>query len=300
MTCGCLPVSSLSGKPGRMKYGVCTFPTAYAMQPAELGRALEEREFESLWVAEHTHIPCSRETPWPGGADLPQMYYDVYAPLIALTAVAAVTTKLKLGTGIHLVPQHDPITTAKEVATLDRISDGRVLYGVGGGWNREELANHYDFAFKRRWKVMRERIEAMKVLWADERAEYHGEFVDFDPVFASPKPVQKPHPPIHVGGAAPWGIRRALRYGDGWIPLSGRGDTNLFDDLATFRKMAAEAGRDPDTMEISLYVAPTDADELTRLRDAGVSRVLFFGLPVEAEQSLPILDTYAELAHRVG
>ena len=144
-----------------MDYGICIFPTEYSMQPAELGKALEERDFESLWVAEHTHIPCSRESPWPGGADLPQMYYDVYAPLIALAAAAAATTKLKLGTGISLVAQHDPLVLAKEIATLDQISKGRFLFGVGGGWNKEELANHYDFPFNRRWKVMRERIEAI-------------------------------------------------------------------------------------------------------------------------------------------
>lgn len=283
-----------------MKYGIATFPTEYAMAPAELGRALEERGFESLWVAEHTHIPCSRESPWPGGAELPKMYYDCYAPLITLAAVAAATERLKLGTGIQLVAQHDPLVLAKEIATLDQISGGRFLFGVGGGWNREELANHYDFPFERRWKVMRERIEAMKVVWAEEKAAYHGEFVDFDEVFSWPKPAQSPHPPIHVGGAAPWGIRRALRYGDGWIPLAGRGDTNLFDDMKTFRSMAADAGRDPDSMEVTVYIAPNDPDEVTRLRDAGFARVLFFGLPMEADSLLPMLDAYADVANRVG
>jgi len=283
-----------------MKYGLCIFPTAYAMQPAELGQALEERHFESLWVAEHTHIPCSRESPWPGGADLPQMYYDCYSPLVALAAAAATTKTLKLGTGIQLVAQHDPIALAKEIATLDQMSKGRFMFGVGGGWNREELANHYDFPFERRWKVMRERIEAMKAIWANEKAEYHGEFVDFDPIYSNPKPVQTPHPPIHVGGAAPWGIKRALRYGDGWIPLAGRGDTDVVEDLALFRKMAVEADRDPDSMEVSLYVAPNDPDELARLRDAGLTRVLFIGFPMAAKDLLPMLDDYAELAQKVG
>lgn len=283
-----------------MKFGFCIFPTAYAMHPADLGRALEERGFESLWVAEHTHIPCARKSPWPGGDELPKMYYDVYAPLVTLATVAAVTTKLKLGTGIQLVAQHDPIITAKEVATLDQISNGRVLYGVGGGWNEEELANHYDFPFSRRWKVMRERIEAMKAIWAEERAEYHGEFVNFDEVFSWPKPVQKPHPPIHVGGAAPWGIQRALRYGDGWIPLTGRGNTNLLSDMKLFRKMAAEAGRDADSMEVSIYAAPADYDRLVELRDAGFARAIFIGLPMAAEQLLPLLDMYAEAARKVG
>lgn len=283
-----------------MEYGLCIFPTEYAMQPAELGRALEERGFESLWVAEHTHIPCSRESPWPGGAELPQMYYDVYAPLLALAAAATATTTLKVGTGISLVAQHDPLVLAKEIATLDQMSDGRFLFGVGGGWNREELANHYDFPFERRWKVMRERIEAMKVVWAEDRAAYHGEFVDFDEVFSRPKTVQKPHPPIHVGGAAPWGIKRALRYGDGWIPLAGRGDTDPVDDIAMFRRMAVEAGRDPDSMEVSIYVAPNDPDRLAALRDAGFSRALFLGLPMQAQDLVPMLDAYAELARIVG
>jgi probable F420-dependent oxidoreductase len=281
-------------------YGICIFPTDYTMQPAALGRALEERGFESLWVAEHTHIPCSRETPWPGGAELPRMYYDVYAPLVALAAVAAATTRLKVATGIQLVAQHDPIVLAKEIATLDRISDGRFLFGVGGGWNREELANHYGFPFAQRWKVMRERIEAMKVLWTAERAAYHGEFVRFDEVFSWPKPVQRPHPPIHVGGAAPWGIRRALRYGDGWIPLAGRGKSDPLDDLATFRRMAVEAGRDPDAMEVSLYAAPADSDRLAALRDAGLSRAVFLALPLAEKELLAQLDRYAELARRAG
>lgn len=283
-----------------MEYGACTFPTDYAMPPAELGPALEERGFESLWVAEHTHIPCSRKSPWPGGAELPKMYYDCFAPLLALAAAGATTSKLKLGTGIQLVAQHDPITLAKEIATLDQMTNGRFLFGVGGGWNEEELANHYDFPFKRRWKVMRERIEAMKEIWAKEKAEYHGEFVDFDEIFSWPKPVQKPHPPIHVGGAAPWGIKRALRYGDGWIPLSGRGETDPVADMKQFRQMAQEAGRDPDSMEVSLYLAPTDPDELKRLRDAGYTRVLFILLSVGREDMLPMIDAYAEAAQKAA
>jgi probable F420-dependent oxidoreductase len=283
-----------------MKYGLCIFPTEHAIHPTDLGRALEERGFESLWLAEHTHIPCSRKSPWPGGAELPKMYYDVYAPLVTLAAVAAATARLKLATGIQLVAQHDPIVLAKEIATLDRISNGRVLFGVGGGWNREEFENHSSVPFPRRWKLMRERIEAMKAIWTRERAAYHGDLVDFDEIFSWPKPVQKPHPPIHVGGAAPWAIRRALRYGDGWIPLAGRGKTDPLEDVATFRRMATEAGRDPDRMEVSMYAAPTDPDRLARLRDAGYARAIFLGLPVVRAELLPILDGYAELARRVG
>ena len=283
-----------------MKYGATIFPTEYSIGPAELAVAMEERGFESLWVAEHTHIPASRETPWPGGADLPQMYYDVYSPLVALAAAASVTSELKLATGISLVAQHDPIALAKQVATLDRVSNGRFLFGVGGGWNREELANHYDFPFERRWKVMRERIEAMKAIWADDNAEYHGEFVDFDPIVSNPKPVQRPHPPIHVAGQAPWGIRRALRYGDGWIPILGRGGSDLTAEVRQFHEMATEAGRDPSSMEVSIYAFMGDADTGKALVDAGASRLVFLLLPQPREEMLPVLDSYAELAAAIG
>ncbi len=283
-----------------MKFGICMFPTDYAMNPAEIGPLLEERDFESLWVAEHTHIPCSRKSPWPGGPELPKMYYDCFAPLPTLAAAGATTKKLKLGTGIQLVAQHDPIALAKEIATLDQITNGRFLFGIGGGWNQEELANHYDVPFKRRWKLMRERIEAMKAIWTDEKAEYHGEFVDFDPIFSWPKPVQTPHPPIHVGGAGPLAIKRALRYGDGWIPLAGRGDADPIADAKLFRTMAKEAGRDPDSMELSLYVAPTDPDELKALRDAGYTRVLFGALSVAGDEFTKIIDMYAEVVQRMA
>ncbi|MGI9601133.1 MAG: LLM class F420-dependent oxidoreductase, partial [Acidimicrobiales bacterium] len=191
-----------------MLYGTAIFPTDYSMHPADLGRALEERGFESLWVAEHSHIPVERTTPWPGGAELPKMYYDVADPFVALSMAAAVTSTLKLATGICLVVQRDPIQTAKQVASLDLYSGGRFLFGVGGGWNAEEMANH-GTEFDGRWKLLRERIEAMKAIWTESAAEYHGEHVDFDPINQWPKPAQKPHPPIHVGGAAPGGARRA-------------------------------------------------------------------------------------------
>ncbi len=220
-----------------LKTGVMMFPTADSIHPSELALAAEERGFESLWVAEHSHIPASRETPWPGGADLPQMYYDAVDPFVALSMAAQATTTLKIATGICLVIQRDPIQTAKAVASLDTLSGGRFLFGVGGGWNREEMANH-GTAFEGRWKLMRERIEAMKAIWTEDPAEYHGERVAFDPIIANPKPVQKPYPPIHVGGAFPGGMRRAIRYGNGWIPLLGRGDDDIVNHLPTFREAA--------------------------------------------------------------
>jgi probable F420-dependent oxidoreductase len=281
-----------------MRYGLTIFPTDYSIHPSELARAAEERGFESLWVAEHSHIPCSRKTPWPGGAELPKMYYDVVDPFVALAMAAAATTKLKVGTGICLVIQRDPIQTAKEVASLDLLSGGRFLFGVGGGWNVEEMANH-GTRFETRWKLLRERIEAMKKIWTEKQAEYHGELVDFEPIFAWPKPKQKPHPPIHVGGAFPGGMRRALRYGDGWIPIAGRGDGDPIAHLPALREEAAKLGRSLDSFEVSIYAAPADADKLARLRDAGIARAVFMLPPAPRDEVVKLLDRYAELA-RVG
>jgi len=278
-----------------MHCGVMIFPTAYSIRPGELARAAEERGFESLWVAEHSHIPASRQTPWPGGAELPQMYYDVMDPFPSLAAAAEATTTLKLATGICLVIQRDAIQTAKSVATLDVLSGGRFLFGVGGGWNREEMANH-GTAFEGRWKLLRERIEAMKAIWTEDEASYAGELVSFDRIVANPKPVQKPHPPIHVGGAFPGGLRRALRYGDGWIPLLGRGDDDITSHLAAFRTGAKEAGRDPDAFEISIYACPPDPELLKRYADAGITRVVFGLPPAERGKVLPILDQLAGVA----
>lgn len=282
-----------------MKYGVMIFPTEYAIHPAELGVEAEQRGFESLWVAEHSHIPASRETPWPGGAELPQMYYDAVDPFVALAMAAQATRTLKLATGICLVVQRDPIQTAKEVASLDVLSGGRFLFGVGGGWNREEMANH-GTPFEGRWKLLRERIEAMKAIWSEERAEYHGERVSFDPIIANPKPRQKPHPPIHVGGAFPGGMRRAIRYGDGWIPISGRGDDDVAKHVPAFRREAAAAGRDPESLELSIYACPPDKDAAARYRDAGATRVVFGLPPAGRDVVLGALDKLAAVASSVG
>ena len=200
-----------------MKIGAVMFFTTESMQPAPLARALEERGFESLWVPEHTHIPSSRKTAYPAGGGLIRAYYDIMDPFLVLNTAAAVTTKLKVGTGIALVIQRDPIVTAKVVSSIDQLSNGRFLFGVGNGWNQDEIENH-GTAFESRHKLARERIEAMKTIWAEEEPEYHGEFVSFDKMKQWPKPFQKPHPPIIVGGAFPYAARRAIRYGDGWIP----------------------------------------------------------------------------------
>ncbi len=204
-----------------MDFGAAIFFTDYSMGPAELGRALEERGFGSLWAPEHSHIPLSRQSPFPAGGDLPKKYYDVMDPFVTLAAAATATTRLQVATGICLIVQRDPIQTAKEVATLDQISGGRFLFGIGAGWNAEEMADH-GTEFKSRFKVMQERVEAMRAIWTKSKAEYTGEFVNFPPMMTWPKPAQKPHPPVIVGGAFPYGTRRAIAYGDGWVPHAQR------------------------------------------------------------------------------
>ncbi len=279
-----------------MKFGIAMFMTDYSISPADLARACEERGLESLWAPEHSHIPVSRKSPWPGGAELPKQYYDVMDPFVCLSAAAAVTTKLKLGTGIALVIQRDTIQLAKEVASLDRISNGRFLFGVGGGWNEEEMANH-GTEFKSRFKLMREKIEAMQQIWTQSKAEYHGDLVDFDPIYAWPKPVQTPHPPIIVGGGFPHAARRAIRYGDGWIPLGGR--MELADILPAFHKMVEEAGRKPEDIPITNFGPPLTQETVDQSADAGVDRIVF-SLPSDDDgaATLAKLDQVAEFNGR--
>ena len=274
-----------------MHLGITIFPTDYSMPLHELAVEADQRGFESLWVAEHSHIPTSRKSPWPGGGDLPKMYYDTLDPFVALSAAAAVTSRIKLATGICLVVQRDPIHTAKQVASLDRISNGRFLFGVGAGWNEEEMNNH-GTAFEGRFALLRERVEAMVAIWTHNEAEYHGKYVDFDPIFMWPKPVQKPHPPIHVGGAFPGGARRAARYGNGWIPIAGRAD-DVAAQIPEFRKFAAEAGRDVASLEVSAFGAAGTEDVVKRYRDAGLTRVVFGLPPANREALLPVLDRLA-------
>ena len=281
-----------------MNYGLTIFPTDYAIPLPELAVEAEQRGFESLWVAEHSHIPVSRRSPWPGGGDLPKMYYDTHDPFVALAAAASVTNTIKLATGICLVVQRDPIHTAKEVASLDQLSGGRFLFGIGGGWNAEEMENH-GTAFEGRFKLLRERIEAMKAIWAGKEADYHGDHVDFDPVFMWPKPAQKPHPPIHVGGVFPGGARRAIRYGDGWIPIGGRED-DLEKGIPEFRRLAEEAGRDPASLEVSVYGVAASEKVTARYANLGVDRAVFGLPPAPRDKILPILDRCAEVAKAVG
>ena len=277
-----------------MQIGAAMFFTDYSMAPAELGRALEERGFESVWAPEHSHIPLSRKSPFPSGGELPKQYYDAMDPFVTLSAAAAVTKKLKLGTGVCLVIQRDTIQTAKAVASLDQVSGGRFLFGIGGGWNQDEMEDH-GTVYATRFKKMREQIEAMREIWTKSKPEYHGETVNFPPMMTWPKPVQSPLPVI-VGGAFPHGARRALRYGNGWIPHSRRPHyEDVTDFLPQFRQMAAEAGRDPAEVPVTVWGVPEDADRLRRYRDQGVARVVV-SLPSEpAAKTLPKLDRWAEL-----
>jgi probable F420-dependent oxidoreductase len=277
--------------------GITIFPTDYSVAPADVARDVEARGFESLWLPEHTHIPVELTSPWPGGPELPKPYYDVYEPFISLAAAAAVTSRIKLATGICLVVQRDPIQTAKDVATLDRISNGRFLFGIGGGWNAAEMRDHgTDFAT--RFALMRERVLAMKEIWMQSKPEFHGRFVDFPPMLTWPKPVQRPHPPIHVGGGYPHALRRAIEYADGWMPILGRGP--VLEKLADVRRLLGAAGRNPDAFEVTLFGVPPDPEVLARARDAGVARCVL-GLPsVKHDAVVPILDAHAALMHRIG
>jgi len=283
-----------------MQIGAAMFFTGYSMGAAELARALEERGFESVWAPEHSHIPLTRKSPFAGGGELPRQYYDVMDPFVTLASAAAVTKSIKIGTGVCLVIQRDTIQTAKLVASLDQVSGGRFLFGVGGGWNQDEMEDH-GTEFRTRFKKMREQIEAMRLIWTETKAEYHGAIVDFPPMMTWPKPVQKPYPPVIVGGAFPHAARRAIRYGSGWIPHSRRPQyEDVTDYLPQFREMMTEAGRDLAEVPVTVWGVPPDLDRLRRYRDQGVARGVVQLAPEPAEKTLPLLDRWADLIRRLG
>ncbi|MBV8506494.1 MAG: LLM class F420-dependent oxidoreductase [Alphaproteobacteria bacterium] len=284
-----------------MKIGAAIFFTDYSITPTELAVALEERGFDSLWVAEHSHIPVSRRFTHPQGeAALTKEYFDVMDPFVTLSAAAAVTTHLKLGTAVCLLIQRDTIQTAKLVASLDQVSKGRFLFGIGCGWNAEEMEDH-GTVYKTRTLKMREQIEAMKEIWTKDVAEYHGKIVDFPPMNSWPKPVQKPHPPIIVGGAFRLAARRALRYGDGILPAApnaGSGSPEEF--MPRWRQMAEEAGRDPRSLSVTLGGAPEDLELLKRNRDLGIARMNVRLLSAKTDEILPLLDRWAKLIRQIA
>ena len=279
-----------------MNFGAMMFSTDYSIRPDDAAKLLEDRGFESFWVPEHSHIPAERTSPWPGGGELPKEYWHTYDPFVALAAAAGATTNLKLGTGICLVTERDPIMTAKEVASLDSLSNGRFIFGVGGGWNAEEMANH-GTRFRSRWRLLRERILAMKEIWTQDEAEYHGEFVNFGKMWAYPKPMQRPHPPILMGGDGPTTFDRIVEFCDGWMPISGRPSqgSSLSEKIAILRRQAAAAGRDPASINVTSFGSRPDPDVISRMETAGVDRIIF-GLPsADRNTVIPIIDECAKL-----
>jgi probable F420-dependent oxidoreductase len=252
-----------------MQFGVALFPTNQAIRIDELAREAEARGFDSLWVAEHSHIPVSRRTPYPGGGELPEMYRQTWDPFVALTLAAAVTTRLKVGTGVCLVIQRDTIHTAKEVASVDQASRGRFLFGIGGGWNQDEMEDH-GTDYTSRWKLLREQVEAMKALWTEDEASYRGDLVHFDASWAWPKPVQKPHPPVLLGGNGPRTLQRVVRYADAWIP-NGSGYLERIPEL---QELAAQAGRAP--IPITAYPGGTTPEVVEEHQRAGVERLIWY------------------------
>lgn len=276
-----------------MDLGVCYFPTDYGIDMSELGRALEERGFKSLYLPEHTHIPLSRRTPFPGGGELPKRYSHTHDPFVALSFAAAVTKKLKLGTGILLVPQHEPIVTAKAIASLDQLSSGRFVFGIGGGWNVDEMENH-GATHANRFKIMREHVLAMKALWTEEKASYHGEFVKFDPVWSWPKPKQRPNPPILLGGETDHTLRRIIEYCDGWLPRPRGFDP--VQGIERLHRMASEKKRDPKSLSVTVFGAPADSAVLASYAKSGIDGALLAIPDASRDEILHQLDQWAPLA----
>jgi probable F420-dependent oxidoreductase len=277
-----------------MRVGAFYFPTDYGIDVSELAHELEVRGFDSLFVCEHTHIPVSRRTPFPGGGELPKRYSHTHDPFVALAFAAAATRTLHLGTAIALVPQRDPIVTAKSVASLDQLSGGRFLFGIGGGWNVEEMENH-GTRYQARFKMLRERVLAMQALWTHDEAEFHGEFVNFDPVWLYPKPKQKPYPPILLGGETDHTLRRVVEFGSGWLPRA-RGGFEPDHAVARLRQAASEGGRDPVAFAITVFNAPAEEATLASYRKAGIHRVLLEVPDRGRDEVLSVLDRNAPLA----
>ena len=276
-----------------MHYGAFIFGTGYSVRMDDLAVELESRGFESLFQPEHTHIPASRLSPWPGGGELPREYANTHDPFISLAFAARATQHLKVGTAVCLVPQRDPIVTAKSIASLDFMSGGRFVFGFGGGWNVEEMENH-GVAYKSRFKQMGEYVKAMKVMWTEEAASFHGEFVNFDEIWLNPKPMQQPGPPILLGGETDYTLRRIVDYCDGWMPrASPRFDA--VEGMARMHRMAEEHGRDPASLGMSVFRAPSDAKTLEAYREAGVERVIFELKCATMDELMPRLDELTAL-----
>jgi len=277
-----------------MRVGVVYFPTDYGIDVRELAQAVEARGYESLFFPEHTHIPTSRRTPLPSGGELPERYKHSHDPFVALSFAAAATRKLVLGTGICLIPQRDPIVTAKCVASLDQLSRGRFVFGIGGGWNVDEMENH-GASYETRFQLLRERVLAMKALWTEAEAQFHGKMVNFDPVWLYPKPAQRPHPPILLGGESDHTLKRVVEFCDGWFPRARPGFAAK-EAVERLRRAAAAAGRDFATLSISVFRAPADAGVLGDYRQAGIARAVLEVPDGSRDEILRLLDKHASLA----
>jgi probable F420-dependent oxidoreductase len=282
-----------------MRFGVFIFPTDTAIRPDVIAREVEVRGFESLWFPEHSHIPTSRATPWggvEGAPELPEQYWHTHDQFVAMAYAAAATTDLLIGTGINLVAQRDPIWTAKEVASLDYLSGGRVLFGIGYGWNKEEMA-HHGVAYSERRSLLREKVLMMKALWTQDEASFEGDQLHLDPSWAWPKPIQSPHPPIIMGaGAGPKTIADIVEFCDGWIPLATRHD--IKGQVEKVRSAVAESGRDASKFEVTVYAARLK--ELEGLIDAGVDRAVFTMPPLGPETVIPRLDEHVSELESMG
>ena len=277
-----------------MDIGVFSFNTSYTIRPDELARNLEQRGYESVWFGEHSHIPVERRSPYPAGGELPEYYWHMLDPFVSLAAAAQVTTRLKLATGVCLIIERDPIMTAKEVATLDFLSGGRVLFGIGAGWNAEEMANH-GTDFKTRFKLMRERVKAMKTIWTEEQPSFHSQFVNFDPIWSYPKPARKPHPPVILGSATEQSRQRVVDYCEGWAPLD-----MLVGDIpaaiADIHRRCELAKRDPASIELSMFAwEPPSLARLDQFRAWGITRTVLFAPVKPRDEVLHFLDTQAAL-----
>ena len=276
-----------------MLIGAFYFPTDYGIDVRELAKAMEDRGFESLFFPEHTHIPTSRRSPFPAGGDLPKRYAHTHDPFVACTAAAAATTSLKVGTGICLVPQHDPIVTAKAISSVDYFSNGRLVFGIGGGWNVEEM-EHHGATYKTRFAILRENILAMKALWTEEEASFSGKHVQFEPSWSWPKPTQKPHPPILLGGESDYTLKRVVEFCDGWYPRPWQG-FDPAEAMTRLKRFADEAGRDMSTLSITTFRTKADAQTLAEYADAGITRALLEIPDVSRDETLRLLDDYAKL-----
>jgi len=279
-----------------MDIGALIFATDYAVRTDELAAELESRGYESLFVPEHTHIPTSRESPWPGGGDLPEEYWHTYDPFVSLSFAAAATTTLKLGTGICLLPQRDTLVTAKLVASLDRLSNGRFVFGIGGGWNKEEMA-HHGTEYRTRFQRMEEQVQAMRRLWTEESSGFDGEFVRFSESLCYPKPVQQPHPPVILGGETDHTLRRVVELCDGWLPRA-RGGFDAAAEMQRLARMADRYGRAMDTLKVSVFGARGDADTLAGFREAGITRAVLPLPPGPRDEVWRVLDRYQSLLER--